>query len=83
MSQILVSRWGSDLGLRIPGDMAAGLDLRAGDTLEVRASVDGLLLTRDRPGRKSYRLADVLDSFPSSEERPLVDFGPSKGEEAW
>jgi len=33
--------------------------------------------------RKRYRLADVLDSFPSSEGCPPVDFGPPRGEEAW
>jgi hypothetical protein len=33
--------------------------------------------------QKRYRLADVLDSFPSSEECPLVDFGSPRGEEAW
>ena len=83
MPQVLVTRCGKGLGLRIPDDMAAGLAVRAGDTLEVRASIDGLLLTRDRPGPKRYRLAEVLDSFSSRDERPMVDFGLPKGDEAW
>ena len=83
MSQVQVSRWGKGLGLRIPTDMAEGVGLRAGDMLEMRASVDGLVFARERPARKRYCFADILDSFPSVDDHPLVDFGPPQGEEAW
>ena len=83
MSQVQVSRWGKGLGLRIPSDMAEGLGLRVGDTLEMRASMDGVLLARERPTRQRYRFADIADSFPSVDDHPWVDFGPPQGDEVW
>jgi hypothetical protein len=36
-----------------------------------------------KPSEKSYKLADVLDSFDSAEASPAVDFGEPKGDEVW
>ena len=83
MPQVQISRWGKGLGLRIPGDMAAGMDLRPGDLLEIRARLDGLLLAREGASRKRYRFKDILESFPDVDNNPMVDFGPPQGQEIW
>ncbi|MDR1920670.1 MAG: AbrB/MazE/SpoVT family DNA-binding domain-containing protein [Candidatus Adiutrix sp.] len=81
MQQIKISAWGNSLGFRIPRGLADSFDIQAGDVLELTAVDEGLLIKK--PSGKAYRLADILDSFPSSKVAPEIDFGPPKGDEAW
>ena len=81
MLQIKISAWGNSLGFRIPRGLADSYNIQAGDVLEVTPVNDGLLIKKS--SAKTYRLADILNSFASSKVVPEVDFGESKGEEAW
>jgi len=81
MQQIKISAWGNSLGFRIPRGLADSYNLQAGDILELTPVDEGLLIKKS-PSR-AYRLADILDSFASSEDAPQVDFGEPRGEEIW
>lgn len=87
MSHVKVAIWGENLGFCIPKRMADSLDIHVGDTLEVSPTGEGMLVKKTShtasPSTKLYRLADILDSFPSSSDHPEVDFGGPVGEEAW
>jgi antitoxin MazE len=81
MQQVKISAWGNSLGLRIPRGLADSYDLKAGDVLELTPVNEGLLIKKT--SAKTYRLADILDSFASSEAVPQVDIGGPRGEEIW
>ena len=81
MQQIKISTWGNSLGFRIPKGMADSLNIKAGDILELTSVDEGLLIKK--PVVKTYKLADILNSFDTSEVSPAVDFGEAKGEEIW
>jgi len=81
MQQIKISVWGNSLGFRIPRGLADSYNIQAGDILELTPVDEGLLIKKS-PGR-TYHLADILDSFASSEDAPQVDFGEPRGEEIW
>ena len=81
MQQVKISAWGNSLGFRIPRGIADSYNIQAGDLLELTPVDEGLLIKKTTG--KIYRLADILDSFPSSEVAPQVDFGSPRGEEIW
>ena len=81
MQQIKISTWGNSLGFRIPRSLADSFNIQAGDILELTPVDEGLLIKK--PSGKVYRLADILESFTSSEAIPEIDFGAPKGEEIW
>lgn len=83
MQQIQVTKWGNSLGFRIPRGIADHMAIQAGDTLELTPAKGGLFLKKAQPTKKSYALADILDSFANSEQHPEVDFGQAQGEEVW
>ncbi|MDR3074213.1 MAG: AbrB/MazE/SpoVT family DNA-binding domain-containing protein [Deltaproteobacteria bacterium] len=83
MHQVQISKWGNSLGFRIPRGIADGMDIQAGDTLELTPSEDGLLLKKAPSRGKRYALESILPSFASVEQRPEVDFGKPQGEEIW
>ena len=68
MQQIKISAWGNSLG-------------QAGDILELTPVDEGLLIKKT--SGKTYQLADILESFSSSETAPQVDYGEPRGEEIW
>ncbi len=81
MQQIKISSWGNSLGFHIPVGLAASFGIQAGDILELTPVDEGLLIKK--PLGKTYRLADILESFTSSERIPELDFGEPRGEEIW
>lgn len=81
MQQIEVNGWGDSHGLCIPWGLATALGFHNGDSLEAAHAEDGLLIRKK--ASKTYRLADIIDSFPSSDVAGEVDFGRPKGAEVW
>ena len=77
MQQVKISVWGNSLGFRIPRGIADSFNIQAGDVLELATVDEGLLIKK--PAGKAYKLADILDSFVSSEDCPAVDFGQAQG----
>lgn len=77
-------------GERLTADQAAeiaGLGkknfLEKAATLALRTSKPTPNGTTGFPAKKQYALDDILDSFPTAEDYPEVDFGKPQGEEVW
>ena len=83
MQQVQITKWGNSLGFRIPRGIADGLNIQAGDTLELTPAEGGLLVKKTEAKGKRYALADILDSFAPSSAHPEVNFGNPQGEEIW
>jgi antitoxin MazE len=76
--QITASRWGNSLGVRIPKDIAERVGLSAGDSVDVEAKGDQIVISLRRP---RYRLADLLVRMTPDAMREAFDWGPDIGRE--
>lgn len=65
--EVLVQRWGKEVGLRLPEEMLEVLKVGVGDTLTVHVQSDGVLL---KVKRREYVLADLLAQCDSSAPQP-------------
>jgi antitoxin MazE len=77
--QILLTKWGNSLGLRVPRDIAARMGLTEGARLDIEASDDGrIIITRSR---RRFTLDELLAGMTADREHVLEDDGPA-GEES-
>ena len=76
--QVLLSKWGNSLGLRLPRALASQLGLAEGQTVEVRAEGDRLVVVAARP---LYRVEDLLSGMTPRKMREAWDWGSDKGRE--
>lgn len=73
-----VARWGNSLGVRIPRDIAGGVGLEEGSTVEIAAENGRIVID---PARKRYRLEDLLRGMKPGEMAGIYDWGPDLGRE--
>ncbi len=76
--QVMLTRWGNGLGLPIPKEMAATLQLSEGAHVDVVAQDDRLVVTVARP---RYRLDDLLAGMTPETMADAFDWGPDVGRE--
>ncbi len=65
---MLVAKWGNSLAVRIPADVARALELKEGDTVELRAAERGVLEldnVSERRRRAIERIREMARPFPS------------------
>ena len=72
-----ISKWGNSLALRLPRNIAEGVNLVEGATVELEIEGGSIRIT---PRRPKFKLADLLADEAKSEE---LDWGEPKGDEAW
>lgn len=76
--QVLLTKWGNSLGLRVPRDIAARIGLTEGARVDVEASDDGrIIITRSR---RHFSLDELLVEMTPDREHPLEDDGPAGSE---
>jgi antitoxin MazE len=73
-----IARWGNSLGVRIPSDIAGRVGLTDGDTVEIEAKGDCIVISPTRP---RYKLEELLDGMTPKEVRKAFDWGPERGRE--
>ncbi len=76
-----ISRWGNNLGLRIPKDIANRVGLTDGAKVEIEVKDGQVIIGRARP---RYKLADLLVGVTPKEARQAAaeaDLGPDVGRE--
>lgn len=76
--QVLLSRWGNSLGLRVPREVATRLGLTEGSRVEIAVRGNQLVVSTDRP---VYRLEDILKNVTPKSLRQAFDWGPDAGRE--
>jgi antitoxin MazE len=72
-----ISKWGNSLALRLPRNLAEEVHLSEGASVDLVVEDGALKIT---PSRKKFKLSDLLAEEPRASE---VDWGKSKGDEAW
>ena len=75
---VLISRWGNSLGLRLPKLLAEQVGVRAGERVEVTVEGDALVL---RPSASSYTMADLLVNMTPQKAHDAFDWGDDVGRE--
>src|SRR5215210_7295046 len=78
-------RWGNSLAVRIPKALAEALKVSDGKQADMRVE-NGTLVLRPivKPGRKPrYTLHELLRGMSKDDVPQEVDWGPSRGNEAW
>jgi antitoxin MazE len=73
-----IARWGNSLGVRIPSDIAGRVGLTDGDTVEIEAKGDRVVISPTRP---RYKFEELLDGMTPKEVRKAFDWGPERGRE--
>ncbi len=76
--QVLISKWGNSLGVRVPKDVAAKLGLSEGSRVDVSVEGDRIVISSKRP---VYKLEELLSGITPKAMRKAFDWGPDKGRE--
>lgn len=83
MAEVIVGKWGRNLAVRIPGEIAARCGLRDGERVEIETQ-DGNLVLRRAPPR--FTFAELFGGKTAEEWRAVYrgafDWGPDRGREA-
>lgn len=80
--ETLITRWGNSLGLRIPKGIANDAGLKAGDTVSIVASGEGVVIKKTRR-RPQYSLEDLVSRITDENRHDATDWGEPKGREIW
>ena len=82
MTQAIVGRWGRNLAIRFPGDIADAVGITEGERVEIETN-DGSIVIRRRPAR--FNLAELFKGKTPEEWRAeyagAFDWGPDVGRE--
>jgi antitoxin MazE len=82
MTRAIIGRWGSSLAVRLPVELAASLNLREGERIELDSSADQIVIRRTKP---RYTLEEMFAGKRDDEWRALYadafDWGPDVGRE--
>jgi len=76
--QVLLTRWGNSLGLRIPKAMTEKIGLTDGSRVEVQMEDDRIVISSARP---RYVLRDLLVGVTPDDMRDAFDWGEDVGRE--
>ena len=82
MTFAIVGRWGKNLALRFPNEIASEFELHEGDRVEIESGQDQIVIRRAEP---RYTLEDLFAGKSATEWRALYaeayDWGPDAGRE--
>lgn len=76
--QVLISRWGNSLGVRVPKELAIRAGLSEGTRVEMTLEGDRLVMSAARP---VYALSELLAGMTPEAMHESFDWGPDKGRE--
>ena len=75
---VLISRWGNSLGVRLPKSLAEQVGVRAGERVDVTVEGDTLVLRASAP---RYTLGDLLANMTPQAAHEAFDWGDDVGRE--
>ena len=76
-----VKKWGNSAAVRIPAAVLEAARVRIDQQVDVREEAGRIVIEPVR--EKSYKLDDLLKGITKDNLHESVDFGASKGKEAW
>jgi antitoxin MazE len=82
MSHVTIGKWGKNLALRFPAEIASELSLHEGEKVEIEAAPDHIVIRRATP---RYTLDELFAGKSADEWRTIYtgayDWGPDVGQE--
>jgi antitoxin component of MazEF toxin-antitoxin module len=82
MSHVTIGRWGKNLAIRFPGEIASTANIREGEQVEVEARGDEIVIRRIAP---RFSLDELFRGRSPAEWRKdyatAFDWGPDAGRE--
>jgi antitoxin component of MazEF toxin-antitoxin module len=82
MTRVTVGRWGKNLALRFPNEIAAAFQLREGDQVEIDPGPEQIVIRHAKP---RYTLDELFAGKSPDEWRAIYanayDWGPDVGQE--
>jgi antitoxin MazE len=82
MSHIRIGKWGKNLALRVPGDIASEIGLKEGEQVEIEAHDGGIVIRRAAP---RFTLEELFAGKSREDWREAYadafDWGPDVGRE--
>jgi antitoxin MazE len=79
-AELTVKKWGNNLGVRIPADVAASARLKADQRVRVTAKGGSIIIEPVR--RQRFTLDELVRGIHSRNKHDAVDFGARVGKEA-
>jgi antitoxin MazE len=76
--QVLVSKWGNSLGLRLPKALTAEIGVSDGQKVEIRAEGGRLIV---EPVRATYTWAQMMENVTPEAMGEAFDWGEDVGRE--
>lgn len=76
--QVLISKWGNSLGLRLPRALTAAIGVSEGQKVEIRAEGGKLIV---EPARTPLTWEKMLENTDPDELRKAWDWGEDVGRE--
>ena len=76
--QVILSRWGNSLGVRVPKELAARVGLSEGARVDISQEGDRLVVSAARP---VYRLSEILAGMTPEAMHEAFEWGPDRGRE--
>jgi antitoxin MazE len=76
--QVRISKWGNNLGLRVPKDVAAKVGLSEGSLVELSVERDRIVISAQSP---VYKLEELLIGVTPEAMQEAFDWGPDVGRE--
>jgi antitoxin MazE len=76
--QVLLSKWGNSLGLRLPKALTAQIGVSNGQKVEVRAENGRIIV---EPVRKTLTLEQLMENVTPEAMREAWDWGDDMGRE--
>jgi antitoxin MazE len=76
--ETVVKKWGNSLGIRIPNNIAKGLKLKDGSSVEIEDNNGQIIISP-----KKYNLSEMLDKIEKENIHPEYNTGKIKGKEQW
>jgi antitoxin MazE len=76
--QVLLSKWGNSLGLRLPKALTAEIGVSDGQKVEVRAENGRIIV---EPVRKTLTLEQMMENVTPEAMREAWDWGDDMGRE--
>lgn len=83
LSTTRIRRWGNSMGVRLPRSALAKAHLAEGETLNIKHTPAGLLLSRAKtPARKRrFTLRELCKGMTPAKSGPEFPWGPPVGDE--
>jgi antitoxin MazE len=79
-AELTVKKWGNNLGVRIPAEVAASVNLKVDQRVKVSARRGSIVIEPVR--RRRFVLDELVRRITKHNRHAAVDFGPAVGKEA-